>query len=148
MILNLAFVQLSRPPYYDFTAVNYISSTIPLIPFQSKSPLSGGTPDGLASVLSNSVWNLEWYFHTRAIHILSPGSLLNHTCYQLAQEAEKEHGGGNDREEEPRVQKEGSSLPSNKEHSPQTTDFTCSNRYNKLVYCTQLYLRLYFSLMI
>lgn len=61
-----------------------------------------------------------------------------HTCYQLAQEAEKGHGGGNDGEEEPRVQKEGSSLPSNKEHSPQTTVFTCNNRYNKLVYCTQL----------
>lgn len=42
VILNLACVQVSRPPYYCFPAINYIRSTIPLIPFQSKFPLSGG----------------------------------------------------------------------------------------------------------
>lgn len=92
VILNLAFVQLSRPPYYCLTAVNYMSSTIPLIPFQSKFPLSRVTSDGLASVLSNGVRNLERYFHTWAIHIPFPGSILKHMCYQLAQEAEKRHG--------------------------------------------------------
>lgn len=91
MIWNLAFVQLSRPPYYCLTAVNYMSSAIPLIPFQPKFPLSGVTSDGLASVLSNGEWNLEWYFHTRAIHIPFPGSILKHMCYQLAQEAEEGH---------------------------------------------------------
>lgn len=92
VILNLAFIQLSRPPDYCLTAVNYMSSTIPLIPFQSKFLLSRVTSDGLASVLSNGVWNLERYFHTRAIHIPFPGSILKHMCYQLAQEAEKGHG--------------------------------------------------------
>lgn len=96
VILNLDFIQLSRPPYYCFTAANHMSFRIPLIPFQSKSPLSGVTLAGLASVLSHGVWNLEWYFHTRAIHIPFPGSILKHMCYQLAQEAEKGHSQGND----------------------------------------------------
>lgn len=75
--------------YYCLTAVNYTSLTIPLIPFQSKFPLSGVTFDGLASVLSSGIWNLEWYFHTRTIHIPFPGSILKHMCNQLAQEAEE-----------------------------------------------------------
>lgn len=62
---------------------------IPLIPFQSKFPLPGVTVDGLASILSNSIWNVEWYILTRAAHIPFPGSILKHMCYQLAQEAEK-----------------------------------------------------------
>lgn len=80
MIFNLACIQLSRPPYYCFTAINYSRSTIPLIPFQPQFPLSEVTLDGLASVLSSGVWNLEWHFHTRPLYIPLPGSVLKHTC--------------------------------------------------------------------
>ena len=92
MILNLAFVQFSRPPYYCLTAVNYMSSTIPLIPFQSEFPLSRVTSGGLASALSNGVWNLERYFHTRAIRIPFSGFVVKRMCYQLAHEAKKRRG--------------------------------------------------------
>lgn len=47
-------------------------------------------------------------FPYEALYIPFPGSIMKHMCYQLAQEAEKGHGWGNDGEEEPGVHKEGS----------------------------------------
>jgi hypothetical protein len=47
------------------------------------------TSGGLASVLAHGMWNLEWHFHTRTMHIPFLGSILKHMCYQLAEEAGK-----------------------------------------------------------
>lgn len=58
------------------------------------------TADGLASVLSHGIWNLEWYFHTTAIHIPLPGSIQKHMCSQLAEQAEKGSDWENDGEAE------------------------------------------------
>lgn len=63
------------------------------------------TSDGLASVLSHSIWNLEWHFHMMAVHIPLSGSIQKHMCYQLAEEAAKGSVWENDGEAELRVKR-------------------------------------------